>query len=221
MKNRAVFLDRDGTIIDDVGYLSSAKGIHFIKGAITAMAALKKMGFKLIVVTNQSGVARGFFPESFVAVAHARLQKLLRPRNAAVDAFYYCPHHPDGTIKKYAKKCQCRKPLTGMLKQAKKDWNIDLKQSYMIGDHAADVLLGQNGGLTSIFVQTGHGRQEMTKIKSLQKQPDYIARSIRGAAVWIGKREDRRRKTDDGRPRTEDRGPKTEDRRIGRMKAEG
>jgi D,D-heptose 1,7-bisphosphate phosphatase len=187
MKHRAVFVDRDGTIIHEADYLKSLAQVKFIRGTYAALTLLKKCGFKIIVVTNQSGVARGFFSEEFVHATHEFMQKKMRAHNAGADAFYYCPHHPEGKIKKYAKPCRCRKPGTGMLEQAAKDFNLDLKHSYMIGDHASDIQMGKKKGLKSIFVLTGHGDHELGRLMERDVRPDLVAPTVREAAKWIVK----------------------------------
>jgi D,D-heptose 1,7-bisphosphate phosphatase len=185
VKHKAVFLDRDGTIIEDVGYLNNLDNITFIGGALESLRALQQQGFKLVVVTNQSGVARGFFTEGFVHTTHAKIQDLLDKQGITLDGFYYCPHYPDGIIRKYAIECGCRKPKTGMLKKAKRDLGLDLSASYMVGDHYADIGLGKNAGLKSIFVMTGHGPREWKDHHTWEHQPDYVARDISDAARWI------------------------------------
>ena len=185
MKPPAVFLDRDGTIIHEVDYLSSLAQVRFIRGALAAMAALKKRGFRIFVVTNQSGVARGLFPEDFVQATHAFMQKKMQARSAGADAFYYCPHHPEGKIKPYAKVCRCRKPGTGMLRKAQDEFRLDWQRSYLVGDHASDIQMGKKKGLKTVFVLTGHGHRELAKLMERNMRPDLMVSSIREAVQWI------------------------------------
>jgi len=135
----AAFLDRDGVLNVDHGYVYLPERLEWIAGAPEAVRLLNEAGYTVIVVTNQSGVARGYFDETAVHTFNAHLQAGLAAHGAHVDAFYYCPHHPDGTVKDFAIDCLCRKPGTGMLEQAAADWPIDRAKSFMIGDRDGDV----------------------------------------------------------------------------------
>lgn len=160
MKKRAVFLDRDGTLIVDRNYLSTPDGVVLIDGAAEAVRCLSESGFWIVMVTNQSGVARGMFPEDAVHIVNQRVQELLDRENAHLDAIYYCPHHPHGTIPQYARVCDCRKPSPGMGYRAAREHQIDLAQSYMVGDKRDDIVFGQNCGMRNAFlVSTGHGNE--------------------------------------------------------------
>ncbi len=182
----AVFLDRDGTIIEDVHYLKDKKDLKLIQGTAEALKRLKKMNFLTFLVTNQSGVARGYFDEDNVSIINNELNSLLEKENASLDSIYYCPHHPKGAIEEYAKQCNCRKPATGMIDSAIKDFeNIDIKNSYVIGDKFIDVELAHNAGCKGILVKTGHGLNEIEKNKD--KAADYIANDITDAVNWIEK----------------------------------
>lgn len=185
MADKAVFLDRDGTIIEEAHYLDATDRIKFIPGAAAAIKRLNKAGFKVFIVTNQSGVARGYFPETFVAEAHTFISDALQHEGAFIDAYYYCPHHPQGTVREYTKKCICRKPGIGMLQQAASQFDLDLPASYMVGDHGSDVGMGKNGELQAIFLRTGHGLEEWEKRAHWEGQPDYVAESIVDAVAWI------------------------------------
>jgi len=155
--NKAVFLDRDGTINKEVNYLYKTDEFEFIEGAIDAIKIFRESGYKVIVVTNQAGIARGYYKEKDVQVLHNYLDKLLKENNTFIDAYYYCPHHPEGTIEKYNGKCNCRKPEIGMIEQAKIDFNIDLKESIIVGDKESDILTGKNAGIgRTILVRSGH-----------------------------------------------------------------
>ncbi|MGL4982640.1 MAG: D-glycero-alpha-D-manno-heptose-1,7-bisphosphate 7-phosphatase [Treponemataceae bacterium] len=139
MKHKAIFLDRDGTINVDTGYLYKWEDFHFIDGVIKTLKKLKEKGFLLIILTNQSGIARGFFTEQDVQVLHNKMNAFLQKNyNFQFDGIYYCPHHEQGTQKKYTIECNCRKPEKGMLLQALKDFDIDLSASIMIGDKDSD-----------------------------------------------------------------------------------
>jgi D-glycero-D-manno-heptose 1,7-bisphosphate phosphatase len=150
--DRALFLDRDGTLIEDADYLSRIDQVRLIPGCIDAVARARSAGYRIIVVTNQSGVARGYFPESQIAIIHNYIDEIMG--EARVDAWYYCPHLGDD--------CACRKPRTGMLQQAAHEWGIDLQSSWMIGDKAEDIAAGIAAGTRTIQVRTGKGAQTGT-----------------------------------------------------------
>lgn len=138
-KRPAAFLDRDGVLNVDHGYVHRPDQLEWIAGAPQAVALLNRAGYTVIVVTNQSGVARGYYDETAVRHFNAHMQDALRAQGAHIDAFYYCPHHPQGTVAQYAIACRCRKPLPGLLEQAARDWPIDLGRSFLIGDKDADM----------------------------------------------------------------------------------
>ena len=154
-KRRAIFLDRDGVLNEDRGYVYRPKDLTWCKGAMDALVQLAAADFLLIVVTNQSGVARGYYREEDVIAFHAAMQlQLSSARGIELDAFYYCPHHPQGTVTGFTKVCTCRKPQPGLLNQARRDFSISLKDSWMVGDKPTDVLCGQQLKLSTI--QIGH-----------------------------------------------------------------
>ncbi len=157
---RAVFLDRDGTINVEKNYLYRPEEFMFIPGVPDAIRRLNEAGFLVVVVTNQSGVARGYFNTDAVARLHEHLQERLRRDGAHVDAFYTCPHHPTAGIGSYRTECDCRKGRPGMLLEAARDLRIDLARSYMVGDKKADIEAGERAGCTAILVLTGYGAQE-------------------------------------------------------------
>lgn len=154
---RAVFLDRDGTINVEKDYLYRLEDFVFIPGVPQAIKALKAAGYLVIVVTNQSGVARGYFGPAEVERVHAHIQTELAAVGTAIDAFYYCPHHPQQGVGSYRIDCDCRKGRPGMLLQAAREHAIDLSHSYMVGDKDADLEAGRAAGCTPILVLTGHG----------------------------------------------------------------
>jgi D-glycero-D-manno-heptose 1,7-bisphosphate phosphatase len=143
--NRAVFLDRDGTINVEVGYLSDLSRLRLIPGAGAAIKRLNDAGLKVVLITNQSGVARGYFPESFVLDTHALLEKMLQEQGARLDGVYYCPHHPKAGTTRYTMTCDCRKPGTGLIDRAARDLTLDVKGSFMVGDKWSDIELGKAG----------------------------------------------------------------------------
>lgn len=158
--DRAVFLDRDGTINVEREYLHRPEEFRFIPGAPQAIKLLKEAGFRVIVVTNQSGIARGYFDEAAVNRLHRFMDEELGRFGAAVDAYYFCPHHPDYSSDDNGKACGCRKPLAGMLFEAATDFSLDLTGSFIIGDKLADVQAGLNAGCRPILVRTGYGAAE-------------------------------------------------------------
>jgi D-glycero-D-manno-heptose 1,7-bisphosphate phosphatase len=182
MKSKAIFLDRDGTINIDSGYVYSKEDFFFVEGAVDAMAAFKKAGYILVVVTNQSGVARGLYTEQDVNLLHMYMNKELQGRGAGIDAFYFCPHHPDGILGLYAKNCRCRKPEPGMLLQALSDLCIDPGMSYMIGDSMRDIVAGKRAGIRSILIQEDNYSGSMA---GYVEKPDAVVHDLREAARYI------------------------------------
>ena len=184
--NRAVFLDRDGTINEEVGYLKSLDMLKVIPGAGAAIRRLNEAGFKVVIITNQSGVARGYFPESLVHEAHALLAGMLRKDGAVVDGIYYCPHHPTAGGSRHTIACDCRKPATGLLDRAARDLDIDLARSFMVGDKWIDVELGHRAGAASILVRSGFAPDDPgNKRPSHLKDPEFTAHDLAEAADWI------------------------------------
>ena len=159
---RAVFLDRDGTINEEREYLHRVEDFAFIPGAAEAIGRLKDAGFCVVVVTNQSGIGRGYYDEAALCVLHSHLDRELDRFGAAIDAYYFCPHHPEHGVGDYRQECACRKPMPGMLVKAAADLGIDLRRSYIIGDKLADVAAGLAAGCRPILVRTGYGRDEET-----------------------------------------------------------
>jgi len=159
-KQVAVFLDRDGTINLDKGYFYMPEEFEFEQGSVEAIRLLNQAGYKVFVISNQSGIARGCFTEAQVDHLHQWMNEELAKSDAHIDAFYYCPHHAELGIGSYKKRCDCRKPAPGLLLKAGREWNIDMKHSYMVGDHNSDIGAGTAVGVQSFFVRTGHGKQE-------------------------------------------------------------
>jgi len=185
-KYRAVFLDRDGTLNEEVGYLDSAGKLQMIPEAFEAVRRINESGMKAVVVTNQAGVAKGLFSEKFVRDVNDRIQGLFIEYGALIDRFYYCPHHPSEGADPYRKICDCRKPEPGLLQQAAQDLDIDLARSYMIGDHLRDVETARRVGAKGILVTTGHGADQLkTSGITAANQPDYVAKNILEAVDWI------------------------------------
>lgn len=151
MARTAIFLDRDGTLIEEVGYLGDPEGVVLLPGVPEALRRLHEAGHALILVSNQAGVARGLFTEDDVRAVNARLESLLARHDVALDAWYWCTHHPDVTGP-----CDCRKPATGMLERAAREHEVDLAGSWMVGDHPSDVECARRAGARGILVLTGH-----------------------------------------------------------------
>lgn len=181
---RAVFLDRDGTIIEDVGYLSSVDQIDVYPWSVEALRLLSDAGLALVIVTNQAGVARGFFDEALVADTHARLLDTLADAGIHVEAVYYCPHHPEGALEAYRMACECRKPQPGMLHRAANDLGLDLGASYVVGDRWSDVELARAVGAVSVLVRTGYGESALAAPRP-DVEADVVAATLLEAARWI------------------------------------
>lgn len=180
----AVFLDRDGTIIADVGYLDAIDRIAFFPWTVDAIRMLNRAGFPVVVITNQSGIARGIFTESFVEETHRAISTRLEAGGAHVDAYYYCPHHPNGSVAAFASVCDCRKPGRALVDRAAADLGLDLVRSVMVGDRWLDVALGQAMGGRSILVRTGVGVGEEAR-PSPGVTADAIVDNLAAAASWI------------------------------------
>ncbi len=183
----AAFLDRDGTVIEEVGYLADPETIQFIPGSIEALHALRRAGFRLVLLTNQSGVARGLLTEDDVRRVNERLETLLRRAGIALDAVYYCPHHPDVGPPEYRQMCACRKPGPGMAEQAREALGLDLSRSVIFGDHVSDAGVARHfPGMRSVLVLTGHGAGQLAKIESGEApRPDHVASDLRRAVDWL------------------------------------
>jgi D-glycero-D-manno-heptose 1,7-bisphosphate phosphatase len=187
-KKKAVFLDRDGTINEEAGYLDSLEKLKLFPETSAAIRLINESGMKAVVITNQSGVARGYFDEGLVNTVHYHIQELLKRTKTYIDAFYYCPHHETAGRGIYLKSCTCRKPKTGMLLRAAEELDIDLAGSYMIGDTVKDIETAKNIPMKGILVETGHYNiKKDGKIDSLPIKPDYLAANILDAVNWIMK----------------------------------
>ncbi|MFA5292271.1 MAG: HAD-IIIA family hydrolase [Phycisphaerae bacterium] len=185
MPDKAIFLDRDDTIIEDTGYINSAEQVKLVPAAASAIVELRKMGYKLIVVSNQSGIARGIITEQALAQVHERLKLLLAEHNAYLDRIYYCPYHPEGAIAKFRKDSDWRKPKPGMLLAASKEMKIDLAQSWMIGNAYIDIAAGKEAGCRTILIKS-HLKPPVKKADD--PDPDFEVINLR-EAVNVVKRE--------------------------------
>ena len=188
-KNRAIFLDRDGTINEEVGYIEHLDRLVIIPEAYEAIRLINLSGFRAVVVTNQAGIAKGLFDETFVKQTHERLQMTLGKKGATIDAFYFCPHHPTEGISPYRLVCDCRKPAPGLFYQAARDMAIDLSGSFMIGDRYRDMEAAHRAGVKGVLVKTGYGADVLENVGPDQEtpegKPDHIAEDILKAVHWI------------------------------------
>ncbi len=166
---KAIFLDRDGTLNVDVGYLHQLKDLELFPWTVDALRLLKRAGYELIIVTNQSGLAQGLIAPGFVEICHDEMRRRLQAGGADLDALYYCPHHPRGSVAGLSVDCRCRKPSPGMIDNAVRDRGIDPKASWVIGDKWLDVNLGHAVGARSILVRTGWGEEQEQKRPAGQK----------------------------------------------------
>jgi len=183
-------MDRDGTVAEEVGYVNHVSRVRLLPGSAQAIQRIREAGFLAVVVTNQSGVAREYFEETLVGRVHERLAELLTREGAALDAIYYCPHHPREGEPPYRRECDCRKPQPGLLTLAAAERQIDLARSYMVGDGIVDVGAGASVGATTILVLTGYGRGLLEHRRSRWTvQPDHIAEDLPSAVSWILQRE--------------------------------
>jgi D-glycero-D-manno-heptose 1,7-bisphosphate phosphatase len=176
----AVFLDRDGTLIREVDYLSDLSDLAILPGIPEALRRLGQAGYLLLVVTNQSGVARGYFDLSFVEGVHAELARRLETQGARLDRFYVCPHHPE-----FGGPCACRKPAPGLILQAAADWDVDLARSWVVGDKACDLELARSAGCHAALVRTGYGVRTEEELKARGAFSCVVADDLAGVAEEI------------------------------------
>ncbi len=182
----AIFLDRDGTVTDEVGYINHISRARIYPFAAEAVRMLKSTGLPVIIVTNQSGVGRGYFTEEIVGQVHRMVQDTLQAAGTGIDAYYYCPHHPDAAVEKYRRECRCRKPGTGMPEEAAEQFGIDLSRSYMVGDTYRDMKMGFAIGARTVMLMTGYGRGEHEYRRGEWfRTPDLLAENLLEAAKLI------------------------------------
>lgn len=181
MSNKALFLDRDGTLNEDPGYLGDPAKLKLLPGVGESLAKLKnEMGFLLFIISNQSGIARGLISIDDVEAVNLELNNKLLNFDTSIDGFYYCPHHPD-----YDEKCSCRKPSPEMILNAAKKHQVDLEDSYMIGDNVTDIEAGKNAGLNTILVKTGYGKESFSLLQKDNKMPTFVAENFIEACNFI------------------------------------
>ena len=183
-KDWAVFLDRDGTINEEVNYLGDPAHLKLTPDAAKAIYLLNSHNIPVIVVTNQAGIARGYFTETQMHLVHQALDLMIAVENAKIDAYYFCPHHPTAGIGDYKITCTCRKPHPGMLYQAAQDLQLDLSKSYLVGDKLTDIQAGNLAGCQTILVETGYGKEE-SKTQQDETKPDQISPNLLSAIQWI------------------------------------
>ena len=180
----AVFLDRDGTIIEEVGYLDRAERVELYPWSIDAIRMFNRAGIAVVMVTNQSGVARGFFSEAVVDDVHARMAAMLAEGGACIDAYYYCPHHPDGSVAEYARACDCRKPGRGLVDRAVRELGVNPARSFVVGDRWVDVALARAVGAGGVLVRTGYG-MSVEQHRPANLTADAVVDNLIAAASWI------------------------------------
>lgn len=186
---KAIFLDRDGTLNVEKEYLFQEKYLDLEEGTTEALQIFRDLGYVLLVVTNQSGVARGYYTEEDLEIFHEAFQARLMQAGQKVDKFYYCPHHPEKGIGKYKKDCTCRKPSTGMIEEGLKEFGIARELSYMVGDTVADVQAGLRAGLTPVLVRTGHGKMEEKKVSDITEKEVKIFDNVLSFAKYLKQKE--------------------------------
>jgi len=174
VRAQAVFLDRDGTINTEVGYLNHPDQLELIPRSALAIKLLNEAGFKTVVITNQAGIAKGLLQETLLPEIHQRLSMLLDKEGARIDRFYYCPHHPEAAVEQYRIDCQCRKPFPGLVLQAAAELGIDATRSYVIGDKSCDIELAHNVGARAIMVMTGYGPVELNRLREAHLAPPHF-----------------------------------------------
>jgi D-glycero-D-manno-heptose 1,7-bisphosphate phosphatase len=191
VKRHAVFMDRDGTVNEQMGYVNHISRFHLLPGVCEAIQLLNERDFLAIIITNQSGVARGYFPISLIHETHALLEDTLKKKGASIDGIFFCPHYPRGTIPEFTRECDCRKPGTGLIKKACDSFDIDMSRSYVVGDHFTDLEMAHRCDLDGILVKTGYGLGELTHVlPQMSVKPSYIADDLLDAVKWIIQRDE-------------------------------
>jgi D-glycero-D-manno-heptose 1,7-bisphosphate phosphatase len=186
----AVFIDRDGTINEQRGYINHISRFALLPGVGKAISLLNMNDHIVVVTSNQSGVARGYFPIQLVKDIHDVMVLELKKYKAYVDRIYFCPHHPDGIVPEYSRQCSCRKPNIGLIKQAQDELDIDMETSYVIGDRLVDIEFSHNANLPGILVLTGYGKGEVQySMPHKGITPAYVAENLLRAVQWILKRD--------------------------------
>jgi D-glycero-D-manno-heptose 1,7-bisphosphate phosphatase len=181
----AVFLDRDGTMIYDVGYLSRREDLRWFSSTIDAIRLLNRAGFAVCVTTNQGGIGLGLYEEQFVLDLHREMSETLAAAGAKIDGWFYCPHYPTAVLENLRMDCECRKPKAGMIRQAAERFPLDLPRSYVVGDKSADVGLAKAVGAKAVLVTTGHGESEVRRHNGAVPDVSHVAPTLLEAVSWI------------------------------------
>ena len=180
-RRAAAFLDRDGVVVEEVGYLSCAADVRLTAGAAAAIARLNARDVPVVVVTNQAGVARGRFAETAIAAVHAEIDQQLAEQGARIDRYYYCPHHPEGTVEQYRLACRCRKPQPGMIERAAHELGLDPARSWLVGDKLSDLEAAWRAGARAILVRTGYGRETEQQLDASSPRATALADDLEAA----------------------------------------
>ena len=189
MKRPAVFVDRDGTINEQMGYINHLSRFVILPGVPEGIRLLNENNFLVIIVSNQSGVARGYFPIDLVYEIHDFLLATLTNQKAVIDDIFFCPHHPQGVVPEYRLACNCRKPKPGLIEQACASYDIDMSKAYVVGDRFSDMELAYGLNLKGVMVKTGYGLGDIAYLLPGKKNPSHIAEDFFHAARWIVERE--------------------------------
>lgn len=186
MKKPAVFLDRDGTINEQMGYINHISRFVLLPGTAEAIRLLNMHQYLVIIISNQSGVARGYFPKELVDQTHAHMRALLATDDAHIDGIFFCPHYPKGIVPEYSVACDCRKPGTGLIQKACERFDIDMENSYVVGDRCVDIELAHRSNVKGILVKTGYGIGDMEYVlPRIHHKPLHIAKDLLHAVRWI------------------------------------
>jgi D-glycero-D-manno-heptose 1,7-bisphosphate phosphatase len=186
VRRPAVFIDRDGTINEQMGYINHISRFVLLQGTAEAVKILNRHDFLAIVVSNQSGVARGYFPIDLVEKIHSYMRELLQKKGAVIDGIYFCPHYEKGVVPEYSIACACRKPGAGLIDMAREDFDIDMANSYVVGDRCSDIDMALRYNLKGVLVATGYGLGEIDYVlPNSPNRPDYIAKDLLRAVEWI------------------------------------
>lgn len=185
IKDKIIFLDRDGTINKEDGYITKPDQLKLYDGTLTALKMLDEIGYRIVIVSNQAGVGRGLLTEAKLQEINAALLGTLKGHGIEIEKLYYCPHHPDASVPEYKKDCECRKPKTGMIMRARTELDVQVQGAYMIGDKLTDIELAHNFGGRGILLLTGYGTKERGHLAGKPYAPVYIAKDIIDAVNWI------------------------------------
>jgi D-glycero-D-manno-heptose 1,7-bisphosphate phosphatase len=182
----AVFIDRDGTVNEQMGYINHISRFVLLPGTAEALKILNRHDFLAIVISNQSGVARGYFPIDLVERIHSYMRELLQKKGAVIDGIYFCPHYKGGVVPEFSISCSCRKPKTGLIEMARENFDIDMSNSYVVGDRCSDIDMAYRSNLKGVLVTTGYGLGEIDYVlPGSPTKPVHIAKDLLHAVNWI------------------------------------